>query len=263
MRFVVSSTPVTDTTSVPSSLRHIDTLSDEAGVDHQFRFEREGNDWTINGVKFSDVRNRVLARVPVGTVEKWELLNVGPQELLHPVHLHLVDFRIIGREGGQSRDPESSENSGSSTGSKKHKTLEALKGHTDDKDTKSTSRDLSVQPYESSGLKDVVWVGPGERVTVEAHYGPWIGAYMFHCHNLVHEDHEMMAVFNVTELSELGYDNMELADPMDPRWLARPVREEAFEEDAIRRTVQEMAMLSAYTNPQKRGIGPGTTDQAA
>ena len=26
---------------------------------------------------------------------------------------------------------------------------------------------------------------------------------MFHCHNLIHEDHDMMAAFNVTALPEL------------------------------------------------------------
>ena len=29
---------------------------------------------------------------------------------------------------------------------------------------------------------------------------------MFHCHNLIHEDHEMMAAFNVTHLEDFGYD---------------------------------------------------------
>lgn len=42
---------------------------------------------------------------------------------------------------------------------------------------------------------------------VIANYAPWSGVYMFHCHNLVHEDHDMMAAFNVTniDLKAFGY----------------------------------------------------------
>lgn len=43
---------------------------------------------------------------------------------------------------------------------------------------------------ESAGLKDVVWLGRNEVVLVEAHYAPWNGVYMFHCHNLIHEDQD-------------------------------------------------------------------------
>jgi hypothetical protein len=69
---------------------------------------------------------------------------------------------------------------------------------------------------------------------------------MFHCHNLVHEDNEMMDVFNVTLLNKLGYPESMLADPMDPRWLARPIAPEAFDQDAIRRKIDEMAKALPY-----------------
>jgi FtsP/CotA-like multicopper oxidase with cupredoxin domain len=45
-------------------------------------------------------------------------------------------------------------------------------------------------PYEAAGKKDVVWIAPGESVRVVARYAPWEGVYMFHCHNLIHEDYE-------------------------------------------------------------------------
>jgi hypothetical protein len=44
---------------------------------------------------------------------------------------------------------------------------------------------------------------------------------MFHCHNTVHEDHDMMAVFNVTALADFGYPaDTKLPDPMDARFRA-------------------------------------------
>jgi FtsP/CotA-like multicopper oxidase with cupredoxin domain len=51
-------------------------------------------------------------------------------------------------------------------------------------------------PYEL-GPKDVAYVGEGETVRVIMRFGPHAGRYMMHCHNLVHEDHDMMHQFEV------------------------------------------------------------------
>ncbi|HYW21207.1 MAG TPA: multicopper oxidase domain-containing protein [Nodularia sp. (in: cyanobacteria)] len=51
-------------------------------------------------------------------------------------------------------------------------------------------------PYER-GLKDVFYVGENESVRVIGRYGPNTGKYMSHCHNTVHEDHDMMNQFEV------------------------------------------------------------------
>jgi Multicopper oxidase len=36
------------------------------------------------------------------------------------------------------------------------------------------------------------------EVIIAARYGPSLGEYMLHCHNNVHEDHEMMRAFMVS-----------------------------------------------------------------
>ena len=36
------------------------------------------------------------------------------------------------------------------------------------------------------------------EVIIAARYGPSLGEYMMHCHNNVHEDHEMMRAFMVS-----------------------------------------------------------------
>ena len=51
-------------------------------------------------------------------------------------------------------------------------------------------------PYEK-GWKDVFYVGENETVRVIGKYGPNTGKYMSHCHNTVHEDHDMMNQFEV------------------------------------------------------------------
>ena len=101
----------------------------------------------------------------------------------HPVHIHLVDFQIVARFDGKR----------------------------------------PVLDYEKVALKDVVLLGENEKVQVLAKYAPWDGVYMFHCHNLIHEDHDMMAAFNVTALADFGYpETTHFIDPMETRWRAKP-----------------------------------------
>lgn len=137
----------------------------------------------------------------------------------HPVHIHLVDFDVISRTGGRN----------------------------------------AVLPYEQAGQKDVVWLDPGETVVVEATFQPWDGVYMFHCHNSIHEDHSMMAAFNVTTLQSLNYtEPPRLADPMDPRFGSNAfsdadwqARRGDFSPGEIRERLRYFASLHAYTNPYK------------
>ncbi|KAK3939729.1 Cupredoxin [Diplogelasinospora grovesii] len=203
MQFVVSSTPVTDPSAVPASLCTVPFPPPTTQApNHHLLFERKNGEWKINGVGFNEADKRVLANVPRGTVEVWELEN-GGGGWSHPIHVHLVDFKVL-------------------TG-------------------------LCTE-YEAQGLKDVVWLAPGETVTVEAHYAPWDGVYMFHCHNLIHEDHEMMAAFNVTALPDLGYSETDFRDPMEGRWRAEAVDPSKFTPSAITTKVQFMASLQPYNN---------------
>ena len=45
-----------------------------------------------------------------------------------------------------------------------------------------------LRPWEVGAPKDVVHLGHGQDVWVLTHWGPHDGDFMFHCHNLVHED---------------------------------------------------------------------------
>lgn len=157
---------------------------------------------------------------------------------VHPVHIHLIDFQIVSRTGGSR----------------------------------------GVLPYESAGLKDVVLLEPGETVNVVAIYGPWNGLYQFHCHNLVHEDHEMMDVFNVTAIEDLGYnlgDVLEYDDPQDPRYdpqdydaqkygqdyITQTLLPDLVGSDAYRKLSEVQSAESAYytTQPYGESATPGPT----
>lgn len=75
MKFIVSNTPVSDASQVPSTLRNVPFPPASSGIDHHFRFHRSNGEWQINNVGFSDAANRILAKVPRGKVEIWELEN--------------------------------------------------------------------------------------------------------------------------------------------------------------------------------------------
>jgi spore coat protein A, manganese oxidase len=121
----------------------------ETAKDRSFTFSKSG-DWKINNKTWEECR--VDGDPRVWDVEVWEIFNNGGW--VHPVHIHLIDFQIIDRNG---RPP---------------------LGH-------------------EQGWKDVVLVEPFEKVRVIASFNPQPGKYMFHCHNIVHEDHDMMTQFEV------------------------------------------------------------------
>ena len=85
----------------------------------------------------------------------WTFANDGPgMAMAHPMHMHGVRFRIVERRGGESH---------------------------------SDLRDGIVD----AGYQDTTLVLPGERVTV-AFTPSQPGLFMYHCHNLEHEDGGMM-----------------------------------------------------------------------
>ena len=45
--------------------------------------------------------------------------------------------------------------------------------------------------------KDTVRVNPGEMLGIALTFGPFPGRYIYHCHILEHEDHDMMRPFVV------------------------------------------------------------------
>ena len=99
-----------------------------------------------------------------------------------PVHLHLIDFLVLRRESTEASDiwvdydplvP------GGSPG---------------DKFTTIGSSD-GLRPWEVGAPKDVVHLGHGQDVWVLTHWGPHDGDFMFHCHNLVHEDNVSLCMY--------------------------------------------------------------------
>src|ERR687885_401311 len=66
------------------------------------RFERQNGHWTVNGQTWEDVVNSgynlTVANPGFEDIEIWELENPGGG-WFHPVHIHLVDFKVLDRDG--------------------------------------------------------------------------------------------------------------------------------------------------------------------
>jgi spore coat protein A, manganese oxidase len=152
----------------------------------------------LNGLKFDDP---VTETPLVGSVEDWVIINDTND--MHPIHLHQVDFEVIEkgsvqagsyhpRLGGGPPDPAGIilvPNAEPGPG-----VLVA--------NSASDESYYRLQPGEM-GLKDTVRVPPGDEasnsqgyVRIRARFDI-LGTYMWHCHILAHEDHEMMRPFRV------------------------------------------------------------------
>ena len=117
----------------------------------------------------------------LGSVEAWEIYNTT--EDAHPMHIHQVAFQIQGRYSHE--------------GEAEIIGLDPLAGG-----TKAIMSDPGTVSFlggplnYEQGWKDEVLVLPGQMSKVIAHYDiP--GYYVWHCHILSHEDHEMMRPFYV------------------------------------------------------------------
>jgi FtsP/CotA-like multicopper oxidase with cupredoxin domain len=88
----------------------------------------------------------------------------GMMAMAHPIHLHGQAFQIV------SRSIDSANEGGYATVN---------------------------QGFINSGLKDTVLVMPGETVRIIKPFQDYKGLFMFHCHNLEHEDMGMMREFLV------------------------------------------------------------------
>ncbi|WP_207453410.1 multicopper oxidase family protein [Herbiconiux sp. SYSU D00978] len=171
MQFEVTGDPVdtTDPTwnTIPTALAPLGSSpydpmalkSSQATKTRRFRLKKSDitNLFSIDDSSWQDVIasnfQKVHADPALDAVEIWEFEN-SSGGWFHPLHIHLVDFQILARNG---RAPSAHE----------------------------------------LGPKDVVYVGEGETVRLLMRFGPHKGKYMIHCHNLPHEDHDMMVQFGV------------------------------------------------------------------
>jgi FtsP/CotA-like multicopper oxidase with cupredoxin domain len=149
------------------------------------------------------------------TTEEWEIWNVTGDA--HPVHLHLVNFEILGRqeinfdsnadEDGFISDGVTPAGDGAYLVSQPTVQHNSVAGDpaTYGQGFRIVGTDLGAsygppvtQPaeYVENAPKDMVTALPGQITRIKATFDK-PGRYVWHCHILSHEDHEMMRVMYV------------------------------------------------------------------
>ncbi|MDH5530109.1 MAG: multicopper oxidase domain-containing protein [Paracoccaceae bacterium] len=85
--------------ALPARLAEIAPVPEQTGVTRHLRLDMTGmgmmGDFTINGARYD--HSRIDFAVPLGAVETWVIENTTP--MLHPMHVHDVQFRILTRNG--------------------------------------------------------------------------------------------------------------------------------------------------------------------
>ena len=124
--------------------------------------------WLLNGRVFQmkDVADNEI--VKLNTLEVWEFQNLrgpeGAMETAHPMHIHSNQFQVLERIVRP--------------------------------DLADLYDDVSAG-FTDEGWKDTVLVMPGEKLRLLVRFQDYTGLYLYHCHNLEHEDQGMMRNFRI------------------------------------------------------------------
>jgi len=167
-------TKSSDRLQLPRQLSTIERLSprDAAATKQIVLAMRPPNGWSLNGRSFQMTAVAPEEQVRLGSIEIWEFVNAGGggmmgggmMSLPHPMHMHGEQFQVLDRQisGGGS----------------------------------AAWRALS-EGFVDEGWKDTVLVMPGEKVRVIRRFADFTGLFLYHCHNLEHEDMGMMRNFEI------------------------------------------------------------------
>ena len=158
--------PATKLRDLPPLPANWQTLLDDRLIFEVQRGSAGGElEWLINGKPFDPTKELVSLKNRAGnehpaTPKKnsfnlWEIRN-GGGGWVHPIHLHMEEHRTVMRNN-------------------KDVTVKPDPGHPDD-----ISRE------------DVVALDPSEATILYRGFRDFVGPYVAHCHNLMHEDHAMM-----------------------------------------------------------------------
>jgi FtsP/CotA-like multicopper oxidase with cupredoxin domain len=134
-----------------------------------------------------------------GDCEEWEIWNVSADA--HPVHLHLVHFEVVSRHEISANgifvteQPIVQHNGKLGTGKKIVYPSGCLPPNSPSSCYNSTA--IAQEPrYVETGPLDVVTALPNQVTKIRVLFDK-PGRYVWHCHLLSHEDHEMMRVLQV------------------------------------------------------------------
>jgi spore coat protein A len=162
-----------DTSSIPDYLGKIDFLSRKmANRTRDLTLVKVEDEYgrSLNLLDSKMWIDRISEKMELGSVEIWRLINTSTDD--HPIHLHVVDMQILER---QPFDVTHFQDTGK---------------------LKFTGNAAPPEPNER-GFKDTIRAPAGYVTSFIASFGPLVGRFVWHCHMLEHEDHEMMRPFEI------------------------------------------------------------------
>jgi len=147
----------------------------ETGAGQQEQVSR----WRTVATRFEDRTNFFPM---LGQPEIWRLVNLTGDT--HPIHVHLGSFQVLSRQPAAVEIPDGGiTDTGTSARVRIGREVDDGIPHALD------ANEL--------GLKDTVRVNANEVVDILVRFEAFAGRYMYHCHILEHEDHDMMRPFVV------------------------------------------------------------------
>jgi spore coat protein A, manganese oxidase len=174
VQFRVSSAKVSDTSSLPATLRPVPKIPESQAVQTRLLTLNEyvnkaGNPMMLllNATHWGAP---ITEKPVLGSTEIWSLIN--PTNDTHPIHLHLVRFQILDR---QTYEPWLYQT---------RKQLHFL------------GAPEPPEPNEA-GWKDTVQAHSRMVTRIIVPFTGFTGRYVWHCHILEHEDNEMMRPYEV------------------------------------------------------------------
>jgi spore coat protein A len=135
--------------------------------------------WRTVATRFEDRTNFFPM---LGQPEIWRLINLTGDT--HPIHVHLGSFQVLDRRPAAVDIPDAGI---SDTGTS---ATVRIGSEVDD----GIPHALDANEL---GLKDTVRVNANEVVDILVRFEAFAGRFMYHCHILEHEDHDMMRPFVV------------------------------------------------------------------
>ena len=162
--------------STPNRITTLDEITDSAGflrqLINQYGYERD----TFNGLPGVPVPPDTAT---LGTTEVWQIINTTVD--VHPIHTHQTMFKVL------SRQPFSVSQ------------YQAKRVHGVPLDpTPFLKQGMATGPAPNeTGWKDTVKSNPGEVTRIAMRWEDYTGHYVYHCHILEHEEHDMMRALDI------------------------------------------------------------------
>ncbi|MGA2411914.1 MAG: multicopper oxidase [Candidatus Binataceae bacterium] len=174
MQFRVARRKVRDPSSLPRALRPVPRIAEASAVRTRTLTLNEYVDQSgetvlmlLNGTYW---HQPITEKPIINTTEIWNLVNLTDD--VHPIHLHLVRFQVLDR---RVIEPFEYQHSGR---------LRYL-------------GPLTPPDPNEMGWKDTVRAEPKAVTRIIVNFEGYTGRYVWHCHNLEHEDNEMMRPYEV------------------------------------------------------------------